>query len=467
MKFSNLIRPNEYTVSRDALGSVPVYYYVSDSEVVIADNIKDILRVTGMVVELDIDALNEYFTFQNIFSDRTLFRGIRMLPAGHRLEYNGETLSVHQYYDLPQNKVELSEDKWTEYISTKLRNSVERLVEEGDGAFISGGLDSASVAYIASKKTKLKTFTMGFDLTTAKGIEQTFDERKHAEEISRLIGSEHYEMVLHSSDMRSIMPELIYHLEDLRVGMSYPNFYAMRLASKYTNKVFSGEGGDELFGGYPWRYELVKKSDNFEIDYFNYWNRLIPKEDKRLFFNCKVNIDDPYNQFMKILDKARGDKIDRMLYFEAKTFLPACSVVDYKYAKANGVTIKSPFNDLELANLAFLLPHKYKYKGKQGKYLLRKIMSKCLPENITKKKKQGFSPPDMSWYQNESLPYIRELLLSDNSCSTEYINPTYIGKLILEHSSGLKNHRLILWSLISFEWWCRIYLGKTYDDIKI
>jgi asparagine synthase (glutamine-hydrolysing) len=468
MTFSNLIKPNEPIVYRDSLGNEPVYYYASDSEIVIASSIKEILKQTKMTVEVDLDALNEYFTFQNIFSDRTLFKGIKLLPPGHLLSYANGELNKELYYDIPTNKVEMKEKEWEGLVEKKLEESVNRLNDDDTGSFLSGGLDSASVAYMASKDKKIKTFTMGFDVTTAKGIEQTFDERVAAEEVSRLIGSEHYEMVLHSGDMISVLPELIYHLEDLRVGMSYPNYYAMRLASKYVKNVFSGEGGDELFGGYPWRHELASKCTpkNFELKYYDYWTRLVPKSDKPLFFNHKVNTDDPFEQYMKIMQKSERlkDPVERMMYFDAKTFMPACAIVDSKYAKANGINLKSPFADVELANVAFLMPHKYKYKDGQSKYLLRKIMSKYLPVNIINKKKQGFSAPDMSWYQCESLNYIKKLLMSEDSMSKEYINQKYIGKVILEHSAGLQNHRLLLWSLMSFEWWCRIFLGRTYAD---
>jgi asparagine synthase (glutamine-hydrolysing) len=237
MKYSNLINPNEQIVYRDALGSVPVYYY-RDDQIVVANTIKEILNLTKMKVEVDLEALNEYFSFQNIYSDRTLFKGIKMLPAGHYLEYKNGDITIHQYYDIPIKRVELKESEWIRLIENKLKESVER--KQAEGSFLSGGIDSASVAFLSPKK--LKTFTIGFDTTTAKGIEQTFDERKSAEEVSRLIGSEHYEMVLHSSDMRSILPEVIYHQEDLRVGMSYPNYYAMQLASKFVKSVYSGEG---------------------------------------------------------------------------------------------------------------------------------------------------------------------------------------------------------------------------------
>lgn len=448
MKYSNLIN-NERIVYRDALGSKPVYYY-NREKIIISESIKDILKTVKAGV--DLDGLNEYFTFQNIYSDRTLFKGIRLLPPGHYLEYKNGTLREGVHYDIPTKRVERSEGEWIDLIENKLRESVEK--KQAEGSFISGGIDSASVAFFSPEK--LKTFTIGFDTTTAKGIEQTFDERESAEEISRIIGSEHYEMVLHSSDMKSVMPSLVYEQEDLRVGMSYPNYYAMRLASKFVKSVYSGEGGDELLGGYPWRYDLVKKCNdkNFETKYFNYWNRLVPREDKELFFNFKVNLDDPFEQFHKVLSKAEGSPLEKMSYFEAKTFMPACAIVDYKYAKAHDLEIVSPFGDVELADLCFLMPVEFKY----DKMILRKIMSKYLPETITTKKKQGFSAPEMSWYQCESLDYIKKLLMSEDSMSKEYINQKYIGKLILEHSGGLKNHRLLLWSLISFEWWCRIFL---------
>ena len=133
----------------------------------------------------------------------------------------------------------------------------------------------------------MRTFTVGFDLHSASGIELGFDERERSEQMSYLFGTEHYEMVLKAGDMERVMPRLIWHLEDLRVGQSYPNFYAAQLASKFVKVVLSGAGGDELFGGYPWRYYRAVVNDDFEhyVDkYYAFWQRMLPSEAaERLF----------------------------------------------------------------------------------------------------------------------------------------------------------------------------------------
>ena len=147
------------------------------------------------------------------------------------------------------------------------RQAVKRqLISDVDlGSYLSGGIDSGSItAVAASELPRMRTFTCGFDLSSASGLELAFDERAKAERMSRAFGTEQYEMVLKAGDMEHVMPRLVMHLEEPRIGQSYPNFYAAQLASKFVKVVLSGSGGDELFGGYPWRYARAVNSDNFE-----------------------------------------------------------------------------------------------------------------------------------------------------------------------------------------------------------
>lgn len=129
-------------------------------------------------------------------------------------------------------------------------------------------MDTWSIASITVKHFgRIFTFSVGFDLTSASGLELSFDERRHSEILANLLKTEHYEVVLHAGDMEEIMPELIWHLEDIRLGQSYPNYYGARLAGRFVKAVLSGAGGDELFGGYPWRYYHVIGSSNKEDFY--------------------------------------------------------------------------------------------------------------------------------------------------------------------------------------------------------
>ena len=133
---------------------------------------------------------------------------------------------------------------------------------------------------------------------------------------------------------------------------------------------------------------------------------------------------------------------------------------------AHSIEVRVPFTDFGLITLAFQMPAKYKYKNNFGKLLLRKAMKQILPKGLSEKKKQGFSPPEGSWYRDESLPYVKNILLSKKTLGREFFNSEYIKKIITEHSTGKKNHRLIIWSLLSFEWWCRIFLDRSGKKLQ-
>lgn len=456
---------------RDRLGIKPFYYFFDNNKLILASEIKAILEYSGIKVKVDPQALNEYFTFQNIFSDRTLFQGIKLLPPAAYLEYDGKNLTTAKWWDVPTKKKKLTKKQWEEKLILTFKQAVKRhLASDVEiGSYLSGGMDSATVtALIARENKNLKTFTAGFDLTTAVGIELTFDERKSAEEIARIYSAEHYEMVLQSGSMQRIFPKLIWHLEDLRVGMCYPNFYISGLVGKFVKVVLSGAGGDELFGGYPWRYQVVKKTKNiedFDKKYYDYWSRLIKDNQKKDFFTEKYakNIDfaDTFSQYRKIISPVDNlEPIEKALYFELKTFLHGLFVVEDKVSMAHSIEVRVPFMDEELINLACSMPAKFKFSGQTGKILLRKAMSQILPKTISEKKKQGFSPPEGSWYRDKSLPYIKEILFDKKSLNRGYFDPKFIKNVIVEHTSGKINHRLLIWSLLSFEWWCRIFLDN-------
>ena len=191
-----------------------------------------------------------------------------------------------QYWDYnfvePEQPVD--ENQYLEELDRLFRQAVNRqLVSDVDiGAYLSGGMDSGSITAIAARQLPyMKSFTCGFDLNSASGIELSYDERESAEYMSYLFKTEHYEMVLKAGDMERVLPRLAWHLEEPRVGQCYPNFYAAQLASKFVKVVLSGGRGDELFGGYPWRYYRAVVNDDFEtyIDkYYAFWQRLIPNK---------------------------------------------------------------------------------------------------------------------------------------------------------------------------------------------
>ena len=254
---------------------------------IFGSEIKAILRHPECPVEIDKEGLFEYLSFQNFFTERTLFKGISILPAGSWMSVgeNGE-MQTGCYWDFcfsePDSVSASSEIEYREELDRLLSQAVKRqLVADVElGTYLSGGMDSGTVTALAARELPyMRTFTCGFDLRSASGIELGMDEREKAEHMSYLYRTEHYQMVLKAGDMERVLPKLAWHLEEPRVGQSYPNFYVAQLASKYCKVVLSGDGGDELFAGYPWRYYRAVVNDNFDHyieKYFNYWQRLIP-----------------------------------------------------------------------------------------------------------------------------------------------------------------------------------------------
>jgi len=453
---------------RDRFGVKPLYYAVSGGRLLFGSEIKALLAA-GLRASVSSDALRQYFTFQNVFSDATLFEGVRMLPAGHLLRAVQRVGEPERYWDLSLEPDEsVGEDEWVERLRAAFESAVERqLVSDVPlGSYLSGGMDSASIVAVASARIpRLMTFTGGFDLSSVNGLELVFDERADAERVASANRTEHYEMVMHAGDMAWVLPELVWHLEDLRAGMSYPNHYIARLASKFVKVSLAGTGGDELFAGYPWRYDLIEGLDDpedFDRRYYDYWCRLVPDDQHGSFFTESVRAgftSSPFDHYRAALEPARSlDPVSKALYFEAKTFLHGLLVVEDRVSMAHSLEVRVPFLDNELVEIARRIPSHLKHSNGGGKRLLREAMRGLLSEEILEKRKQGFSPPDESWYRGPSMAQIEELLLDPRSLDRGYFEPKFVRGVLDEHREGRENHRLLIWSLLCFEWWNRLFI---------
>jgi asparagine synthase (glutamine-hydrolysing) len=291
-------RRGEVLLARDRYGIKPLYLSDVGGALLFGSEIKCFLAHPHFRPVLSMPHLLEYFTFQNIFSDGTLFSGVRLLPPGRTLTISVRDGSRRERaywdFDFAERPGTESDDEYAEELDRLFRQSVERqlVADVPVGAYLSGGMDSGSITAVAAQYLPyLSTFTGGFDLTTAAGLELGFDERLKAERMSYRFRTEHYETVLKAGDMERCLPALVWHLEDPRVGQSYPNYYISRLASKFVKVVLSGAGGDELFAGYPWRYYRAIVNDDFEhyVDkYYAFWHRLIPNGVIREFFRADV-----------------------------------------------------------------------------------------------------------------------------------------------------------------------------------
>jgi asparagine synthase (glutamine-hydrolysing) len=504
-------REHRLLLARDRYGIKPLYYYYKNGTLLFGSEVKSILQHPEAAARVSIEALNEYFSFQNVFTDLTLFEDVRLLPAAHVLTLtlgDQASLRTRRYWDYDFSEAENgSAEEYQEELRRLFEQAVSRqLVSDVEvGAYLSGGMDSGAITAIASRNLPhLKTFTCGFDLSSASGLELGFDERQKAEFLSNLNKTEHYEVVLKAGDMERVMPPLIWHLEDPRVGQSYPNFYVARLAAKFVKVVLSGAGGDELFAGYPWRYyrAVVNHDAEHYLDkYYRYWQRLIPDSLKPRFYQPsaypRVLAHQTKDVFRAVMNgKAAGpesaaDYVNRSLYFEIKTFLHGLLVVEDKLSMAHGLETRVPFLDNDLVDFAMRIPVRYKLRSlgdvvrlnenepgsktqryfeqtSDGKILLREVLSQYVPATYTQGIKQGFSAPDASWFKGESIDYIRNLFNDRRARLYDYIQPDTVQTLLGEHFSGQTNRRLLIWSLLCFEWWCRVFLdGESSSAAEV
>ena len=485
------------TLARDRYGVKPLYISETPKGLTFGSEQKAILAHPGACANIDREALFEYFTFQNLFTSRTLVQGITLMPAGHYAVLDtrddNPRLKYTQYWDFnftnPMGSIDHRE--YIEELDRLFVQAVNRqLVTDVElGSYLSGGMDSGSITAVAAQSIPdLKTFTCGFDLSSASGIELAFDERVAAEAMSARFRTEHYEMVLKAGDMERCLPSLAFHLEEPRVGQSYPNFYAAQLASKFVKVVMSGAGGDELFGGYPWRYYRAVVCDDFEdyVDqYYGFWQRLVDSKDlHRMFAPIKSDIANVSTRDIfcdvlkaqKCVPQSPEDYINQSLYFEAKTFLHGLFVVEDKLSMAHSLETRVPFMDNDLVEFAMRCPvelklnnltnvvrlnendpgdkrGKYFRKTSDGKQILRDMMGNYIPDSITKAAKQGFSSPDASWFKGDSIDFVRMRLLDERAPIYSFLDFRATVGLVQEHLDGKQNRRLLIWSLLNVNQW--------------
>ena len=483
-------------IARDRYGVKPLYYAETNGVFCFGSEQKAILKNPSIKNNLDQGAMLEYFTFQNIFTDRTLNQNIKLLPAGHYANISMQdatpTLKVTEYWDYNFREPDEIGDhrEYVEELDRLFVQAVDRqLISDVEiGAYLSGGMDSGSITAVAAMQIpNLKTFTCGFDLSSASGIELLFDEREKAEAMSAKFKTEHYEMVLKSGDMERCLPDLTLALEEPRVGQSYPNYYAAKLASKFVKVVLSGAGGDELFAGYPWRYYHAVNNKNFSSyvdEYYSYWQRMLNPNEFKDVFSRLLSSDydgiDTKEIFRSVFPEqsriimSPEDSINNSLYFESKTFLHGLFVVEDKISMAHGLETRVPFMDNDLVDFAMQCPVSLKLnnlhsvidldenmmgdkkaaffqKTNDGKQILRDMMSRHIPDDIIKATKKGFSSPDASWFKGESIDFVKRILLNQEAKLYDFLDYGVVKNLLNEHFQGDKNRRLLIWSLLSME----------------
>lgn len=465
---------------RDRYGIKPLYWARFGSTLLFGSEQRAILTHPDSRTETDLHGILEYFTFQNFVTDRTLTAGVRLLPAGCLLRVDvDEDRAPEQvrYWDFDFRPDEVTHDhrELAEELDRLLVQAVTRqLVADVDvGAYLSGGMDSGSITAVASGRIPgMPTFTVGFDLARARGPELSFDERGRAAELAIRFGTEHHEALVTATDMERALPDVTRILEEPRVGQSYPNLYAARLASSRVKVVLSGVGSDELFGGYPWRYQSAARAttyDDFLAASLSTWSRLLPGvPPEQAFAPIWSQVGD--FSARDLLDaalptSARGASdpgafINACLHFDAKVFLGGLLLVEDKISMAHSLESRVPFLDNDLVDFAMACPVEEKVPVApaagmpedlrlDGKRLLRDVMRGYLPARSRNYQKQGFSAPDASWFMTDSRAMVEKVVGDPTAPVFTLLDHATVREQVDRHLAGHENRRLLIWSVLT------------------
>lgn len=462
-------------LGRDRYGIKPLYIWTSPGKMAFASEPKAFRALPDFTPVLDAHGVAEYFTFQNILTDRTFLKDVRQFPSGSwglmKIGHEPQEIQRDRYWDFDFQEPEHPGDEaeYAEELLHLLMQAVDRqLVADVEvGAYLSGGLDSGSIVAIAAERSPaMKTFTIGFEMAGVAEQELGFDERAAAESIARMAGTTQVEMVIGPRHVIACLPRLAYHMEEPRVGQSYPNYYAAELASHFAKVVLAGTGGDEILGGYPWRYpRRTDTAERFSEWHFRLWNRLLSREELYGLLNPivgELGDFDPSSIHSNILGMSTNrhsdqsdDLLQSALYFEAKTFLSGLLAVEDRLGMSFGIETRFPFLDNDLVDFCLRLPRSARVGqddpapaprgASSGKMVLRRAAKALLPDVVVTDQKRGFAGPDTAWFAGPLQPQLKELL---ESAPAEVFDLRNLVEMIMVRG-GHVPHRLKSWSAVA------------------
>jgi len=479
-------RDRRLVLARDRFGIKPLYWTAQSGTLSFASELKA-LRVLGIDEAIDVDALEAYLAFNSIPHPLTIFRGTSKLPPGHLLSWRpGNDPQVREWRrERPAPADELRTEDFDELAAEareRMRDSVRaHLVSDVPvGVFLSGGVDSGALTALAAELTpgKVSTFSIGFE-------ESSFDELEHARLVARRYDTDHHELVL-SPDAAELLPEIVSAFDEPFGDSSVlPTYLVSRLAAQHVKVALSGEGGDELFGGYytyvanlmaprlaplarvarPFVERLPSSSRRISLDYkarrFVRAAHLPPVERHHGFKEIvapELRTEllggergaDPLDAWRAHWDETEGaEELARLQELDLNLYLPSDLLVKTDRASmAHSLEARVPFLDPHVAELALALPTAMKVRGRQKKRLLRRAMEPLLPREVVHGAKRGFSIPAAAWFRGDLEPFAREVL-----GGAQLVDSASALRLLDEHVARRDDHSRALWGLVSLELW--------------
>ena len=424
-------------IARDRLGVKPMYYWFKDNNLIFASEIKSILQYEEVERELNFSGLCQFVTYAYTIDGQTLLKNINELLPGHRLTYDisEKSLKIEKYWDLRLEKNTFAENENFDQVKKLLENAIDkRKVSDAPiGALLSGGLDSSVMVAMLTKLTDspVQTFTTGFG--------NELDEFDEAQIVAEHCKTNHTEILIDFSDLTKSLPKILWHMEfPFGRPSILSNYMVSEAIKKYVTVAYTGEGSDELFGGYN-RYvpyakdpEYFKKEDNLESISSGFFKN---KEFREEIFSNNVlqyykNENHPSNIFQKsIQSNINHSALNNALLFELKTEIPGAQTwrID-RTSSAHAVELREPFLDYKLVEFCASVPSHLKINKKNNftkKYILQKIASELLPEKIVKRKKFPWGIPFYDYFKKEFLPIAQNVIDKSMKNKRDYINMGY------------------------------------------
>jgi asparagine synthase (glutamine-hydrolysing) len=486
-------------LARDRIGIKPLYYAEANGRLYFGSELKSLLRAPDLPRDLDLDALDHYLSFLYTPRDGSIFRNVRKLPPGHLLTWRDGSISVEQYWQMAaEEAVAASEAEAIAALRDVLTDAVRsHLISDVPlGAFLSGGIDSSLVVGLMAQTSgaRVKTFSIGFD-------QPAFDELEHARRVAQHFGTDHHELVV-KPDAVGILDRLVGHFDEPFADSSaIPTWYVSEMARRHVTVVLSGDGGDELFGGYD-RYvphPRVVAFDRYSPRALrraaaiaavrlphgargkNFLRHVGRDEQGRYLDSIRFFGADEKPDLLTSDVRARLDGPDpetrlarhferfshlpwpsQMMRFDAETYLPedVLTKVD-RMSMAHSIESRVPLLDNEVIAFASALPASLKIKHGRRKHALKEVAATLLPRAILERRKQGFGVPLGTWFRGDMRELFADTLLSPSSVQRGYFQPLFVRRIVDEHLAGKRDHTLRLWQLVVFEKWLQLYVDGT------
>jgi asparagine synthase (glutamine-hydrolysing) len=487
-------RQRTMLLARDRLGIKPMYYAAHNGELVFASEVKPLLHYDAADRSLSWEAVGHLFTFMATPPDQSIVRGISKLePARVAIATANHAPRIERYWDVAFEPDEsASEDVLVERLRERLHDAVvsHQISDVPVGAFLSGGIDSSAVVALMAKPAagRLKTFSIGF-------AEAGFNELAHARAVATRFGTDHYDLVLRPDVVQTVEDLTWYLDEPFGDTSAIPTYMVSKLASEHVKVVLSGDGGDELFAGYD-KYVVEARERTLErlprplrqcagaigalLPHGMYGRRFLrhlalegtkryldasslfhTDELPRLFRRSALEQllrHDPSADALCMPGNGTGDWLSAIQYRDLNRYLPLdiLTKVD-RMTMAHSLEARPPLLDHPLVEFAATIPTRFRLRGGTTKYLFKRAMRGWLPDDIIDRPKHGFAVPLADWFRGDLAGFARDLLLSDTCRQRGIFEPRYIDRLLRSNDRG-RNLDLQLWTILSFELWCRRFL---------